>query len=226
MNTSQTAPTSRARGKSRTALTLVELALAVALVLLDLLLPAVLLLVLAGLSLAIRRERPRSLGLLPLRPLGRSTWEIACWTVAWTALQLTLLMPLAEHATGERQDVSAFAEIEGDLGLWLLLLAAGWLLGALIEELAFRGYVLTRAAALFPARYAVLGGSVVAAVLFGLIHTEQGLVGVVLTTVDGLFFAWLRARYGSIWAAVLAHGMGNTIGLTAYFLVGPIYALW
>jgi CAAX protease family protein len=208
------------------ALAAAELAIATLLVVLDVLLPALVLVVLAAGSLVVRRERPASLGVRPLRAPGRMAAQVLGLTVAWTALQLSLLMPVVEHASGERQDVGAFAEVEGNLTLLLVLLALSWTLGAVVEELAFRGYVFTRAAALFSARWAPCGASLIAAVLFGLIHTEQGVVGVALTTVDGLFFAWLRLRFGSVWAAVLAHGFNNTIGLTAYFLVGPIYALW
>jgi membrane protease YdiL (CAAX protease family) len=36
----------------------------------------------------------------------------------------------------------------------------------------------------------------------------------------------LRMRYRTLWAPVLAHGFNNSIGLTAYFLAGPMYGLW
>lgn len=207
-------------------LLVVELLLVVMVVAADLLLPALVLLLMAGVSLAVRRERPASLGLVPLRRLARAAGSILGLTLAWTALQLALLMPVAEHLTGQRQDVSMFAEVEGNVQLLAVLLVLSWTLGAVAEELAFRGYVLTRASALVPGRGSAWAGVVAGAALFGLIHTEQGLVGVALTTLDGLFFGWLRLRFGSVWAPVLAHGMNNTIGLTAYFLVGPVYALW
>ena len=62
--------------------------------------------------------------------------------------------------------------------------------------------------------------------LFGLLHTEQGVVGVLLSTVDAVLFAGLRLWSGSVWAAVVAHGTGNTIGLVTVFLVGPVHGLW
>lgn len=61
--------------------------------------------------------------------------------------------------------------------------------------------------------------------LFALAHTEQGAVGVAVTFLDGLFFSALRLRYRTLLAPVLAHGF-NTIGLVAYFLIGPVYGLW
>jgi len=102
-----------------------------------------------------------------------------------------------------------------------------WTLAAFGEELAYRGFLQTRIRQLLP-RGAT--GLVVAVVLsslaFGWAHTEQGLLGVALTTVDAVFFSVLRYRYASLWAAVLAHGFSNTIGLTGFFLVGPVYGLW
>ena len=63
--------------------------------------------------------------------------------------------------------------------------------------------------------------------LFGLAHTEQGVVGVGATFVDAIFFSVLMRRFAAgLWAAVLAHGFNNTLGLTAYFLVGPMHGFW
>jgi membrane protease YdiL (CAAX protease family) len=47
-----------------------------------------------------------------------------------------------------------------------------------------------------------------------------------VTFLDGLFFTALRRRYRSLWAAILAHDFNNTIGLVAFFLVGPVYGFW
>jgi membrane protease YdiL (CAAX protease family) len=148
-------------------------------------------------------------------------------TIGWTVLQLALFMPLLEHLTGKRQDVSQFAEVEGDLGLLLVLLALSWTLAAFGEEFAYRGYVQTRMRDVLPLGTAGLVTAVVlSSVVFGLAHTEQGVIGVALTSLDAVFFSVLRYGYQTLWAAVLAHGFNNTIGLIAYFLAGPFYGLW
>jgi membrane protease YdiL (CAAX protease family) len=110
------------------------------------------------------------------------------------------------------------------LGALLLL---SWTVAALGEELAYRGYLFTRVTDVAGStRFGVVLAVVVTSVLFGLAHTEQGLIGVLVTFLDAIFFSVLRLRYRTLWASVLAHGFNNTIGLTAFFLVGPIYALW
>jgi membrane protease YdiL (CAAX protease family) len=207
----------------------VEVALAAVAVVADLLLPALVLVVMAALSLAVRRQRPGTLGFhRPARP-GRLALTVLGLTVAWTAVQFLVVTPLVEALTGSSHDVSDLAEVEGDAGLLLLLVVASWTLAALGEETAFRGYLLTRVtdACGGPGRAATVVAVLVSSLLFGLIHTEQGLAGVVITAVDGVFLAVLRLRLdGGVWASVLAHGFNNTLGLTVFFLVGPVAAPW
>lgn len=111
---------------------------------------------------------------------------------------MSLLIPIAEHVTGEQQDMGEFGELQGNLGLLLGLVAASWVLGAVVEEIAFRGYLRTRLVDALGARpVAATAATLVAAVLFGLIHTEQGAVGVMITTADALFFTVLARRSAS-----------------------------
>lgn len=215
------------RGRVWTALTVIEVCLATAAVVWDLWLPTLVLLALAGISLAVRRERPATLGFHRLAAPWRVLLVLAGVTILWTVLQVALLIPVLEHLTGQRQDVSQFAELEGNLPLLLVLLALSWTLAAVGEETAYRGYVLTRFLDLAGRGGAGVAVAVVgSSVLFGLAHTEQGLIGVVLTFADAVLFSVLRLRFRTLWAPVLAHGLNNTLGLTAYFLVGPIYGLW
>ncbi|HET7432413.1 MAG TPA: CPBP family intramembrane glutamic endopeptidase [Nocardioides sp.] len=210
------------------ALALAEVLLACVVVVRDLLLPAAVLVLLAGASLWVRRERVASLGLVGPRQLSRLVPAVLGLSVAWTLLEVALVIPVTEHVTGQRQDMAGFAELHGNLGLLVVLLVASWTLAAFVEELAFRGYLRTRLVdVLGGTPTAAVAASLVAALMFGLIHTEQGVVGVVLTTVDALFFTVLARRSASgLWASVLAHGFNNTIGLVTVFLVGPVYGLW
>jgi membrane protease YdiL (CAAX protease family) len=149
-------------------------------------------------------------------------------TVGWTIVQLGLVLPVLNHSTGRRQDLSQFEDLQGDLGLLALLLVISWTLAAVGEELAYRGYVQTRMVdAPGRSRPSVALAVLVSSVLFGLAHTEQGLVGVVVTFLDGVFFSVLRWRLAAgLWASVLAHGINNTIGLVGFFLMGPVYGIW
>lgn len=216
------------RGRSAwTLIAAVEVGLATALVVLDLLVPSVLLVLLAGLSLLVRHRGFATLGFRrPTRP-WRLAGIVLGIVVAWSVLQVGLVLPVAEHLTGERQDVSAFDDLQGNVPLLLALLAASWLLGALVEETAIRGYLQTRITdVLGTGRLGVVAAVVSTSLLFAALHTEQGVVGVVVTFLDAVLLGWLRWHFGTVWAPVLAHGFNNTIGVTTFFLVGPVYGLW
>lgn len=200
----------------------VEVLLAALVVGADLLVPTFVLLALAALSLALRRERPASLGFASLPRPWRAAAAVLALTLGWTLFEVGLVLPVLEHATGKTQDLGDFAGLQGDPARLALLLALSWTLAAVGEETAYRGYVLSRARQAGGTAVAVL----VSAALFGLAHTEQGVVGVAVTFLDGLALAWLRLHYRTLWAPVLAHGFNNTVGLVTFFLVGPVHGLW
>lgn len=223
---SNAGPTSSKAGLWRV-LAAVEVGMATAAVLLDLGIPTLALIALAVMSLIARRQGAGSLGLRrPARPV-RMAVQVFGSSLLWTALTLAMIMPVVEHLTGQRRDVSQFAPLEGNLGLLLYLLVLSWTLAAFGEEFAYRGYVQTRMRDVLPAgRTGLIIAVLLSSLLFGLAHTEQGIVGVILSGIDAIFFSILRYRYQTLWAAILAHGFLNTIGMIAYFIAGPFYGLW
>lgn len=210
----------------------IEVLLAVAAVVFDQTVPTLPLLLVASLGLAARRQSFVTIGFRRLPHAWRTAGHVLLLTAGWTLLQLAIFFPVLEHLTGEKQDVSDFADLEGNAGQLLVLLALSWTLAALGEEFVFRGWLPTRITdvvgrgtvgrTVIGVVVAVFGSSA----LFALIHTEQGVIGIGVTFLDAIFFSVLRLRYRSVWAAWMAHGFNNTIGLVAFFLVGPIDGLW
>lgn len=153
---------------------------------------------------------------------------LADWLIPSLVLVgFAVLIPVTNHLTGTRQDVSSFGGLHGNLRLLVTYLAASWVLAAFCEETAFRGYLLTRLTEVLGrgrlhVAVAVLGSSL----LFGLLHTEQGPVGVVAAALGGVVFSGLRYRSRTLWAPVLAHGFDDTLGFAWFFLFGPFYGLW
>ena len=204
-----------------------EVVAVVVAVLADWAIPAVVIVGLAALSLLVRRRGPSTLGFHRVSRPWRLVAHMGAFAVGWTLFNVAVLIPATNHLSGTRQDVSAFADLEGNLGLLAAYLTASWVLAAFCEELAFRGYLLTRLTdVLGHGRLqqvaAVLGSSL----LFGLLHTEQGVVGVVAAALAGAVFCVLRYRYRTLWAPILAHGFDDTIGFTWFFFFGPFYGLW
>lgn len=204
----------------------IEVLAATAAVVSDLLIPSVVLFLMAALSLLVRRAGPRSLGLRRV-PAGPLALRMLVFALVWSLVQLGLTMPLANHVSGAHQDLSGFADIEGNLALLLLFVVLSWTLAAFVEEVAFRGYLQTRIRdVLGPGRAGIVVAVLVSSLLFGLVHSEQGLIGALVVSLDAVAFSVVRYRYRTLWASVLAHGFNNTIGFVAFYFVGPIYGLW
>ncbi len=209
-------------------ITAVELAAATAAIILDLFIPTIVVLGLIAVSLLVRREGPATLGFRKdERPLGL-VLTVLLAVVGWTLLQIGGFMPALNHLTGSTQDLSAYADLKGNWGQLAFLLGASWTLAALGEEIVYRGYLQRRTCDLFGnGTLGIVLGVAFSSVLFGLAHREQGIIGVVVTLLDAVFFSALKLRFrNNLWASVLAHGFSNTIGIVAFFIVGPIYGLW
>jgi membrane protease YdiL (CAAX protease family) len=209
-----------------TVITAIEVIAASAAVLLDLIVPTLVLLVMALVSLGVRRKGFSSLGFH--RPQDRHlVVKMLGFAALWSVFQLAVTMPIANRLSGETTDLSAYKDVQGNVALLLGWIALSWTLAALLEETAYRGYLQTRMRELFGSgRAAVLAAVLLSSVLFGVAHSEQGAVGVVTITLDAIAFSVVRYRFRTVWASVLAHGFNNTIGFVAFFLVGPIHGLW
>ena len=182
------------------------------------------LVLLGWLSLRLRGLSWKTLG---LRRPGSWVTTTAVALIAGAALQLIsefVTEPIIERFTGQSADLSSFRSLVGNLPATLAMLALVWTLAAFGEEMAYRGYVLERAAALgqhSAAAYLVAMAAV--SLLFGLGHYYQGVAGVVNSAFSGLFFGALYlAGRRNLWLPILAHGFSDTIGLgLIYFGLVP-----
>lgn len=164
--------------------------------------------------------RRRGLGwrTLGLRRPDRWITTVSVALGAGVALQL-LSEFVIEPVTG-RPDLSDFQPLVGNLQASLGMLALVWVLAAFGEEMAYRGYVVERAAALgrhSPTAYHTAVAAV--SVLFGLGHFYQGPAGVLGSSVSGLLFGGLYLAGGrNLWLPILAHGFSDSIGLALIYL--------
>jgi uncharacterized protein len=178
------------------------------------------LVMLGWLSLRLRGLTWKTLGLQ--RPRNWLT-TIAVALVAGSALQMIsefVTEPIIERLTGQTADLSSFRSLVGNLPAALLMLALVWTLAAFGEEMAYRGYVLERAATIgYRSSAAYLIAMVVVSLLFGLGHYYQGVAGMVGSAFSGLFFGVLYLVGGrNLWLPIFAHGFSDTIGLALIYL--------
>lgn len=172
--------------------------------------------------LAVRRELPAALsasGALIVRP-----WLAACAAgalvfVVWVAF--------------EEIDLDAEQRVRAQLAAWSPLRAGAWislrlvasvLVAPLVEELAFRGFLLRRIVGTdFTAvayRHATPLALLVSAVVFGALHDR-----VIAGTIAGLVYGAVAWASGRLKDAVLAHAVTNAL-VAALVLGGGRWSLW
>lgn len=173
------------------------------------------LVVLGWLSLRWRGLTWRNLGFQ--RP---DNWITTIVIALISAIALQLLSEFVIEPITGRPDLSDFQSVVGNLPTALVLLALVWTLAAFGEEMAYRGYVLERVAALnHHSPVAYTGAVIIVSLLFGLGHFYQGLSGVIGSSVSGLMFGMLYLKgQRNLWLPILAHGFSDTIGLVLIYL--------
>ena len=72
------------------------------------------------------------------------------------------------------------------------------------EEIAFRGYLMTRLRILLKSKSWLIP-VLVSSVVFGVCHAYQGWPGLIVITTYGAMFALLYIRTGSLWPCIIAH---------------------
>ena len=163
-----------------------------------------------------RGEGWRAVGLRTPKPL----WMVPVWilVVCVVAYGVNFVGPLL----GETANLERFAPLHGNLGLYLKLVASIFITSALIEELVFRGFLLSRLAGVLGPSVAGLGfACLIQAVIFGVAHAYQGIAGIVLTGIFGFFAGVIYFLAGrNLWALIVAHGIVDSFGLTRIFLFG------
>jgi len=140
--------------------------------------------------------------------------------LAMEVLELFVTQPMLARWIGKMPDLSDFADLVGNMKLLLIYLALVWVLGALGEELVYRGYLMNRVAGLFGNTKAAWTVSLVAvSVAFGCAHLDQGSTGMVENILNGLLLGGLYLACGrNLAVPVIAHAFSDTLDfLLIYF---------
>jgi len=110
-------------------------------------------------------------------------------------------------------------EITGNVKIALFALLLVWTFAAFGEEIAYRGYLLTRAADVGSRSVAAYWiGILLVSILFGYGHYYKGASGVIDSGVAGLILGTAYMLAGrNLWACILAHGFIDTFGVIDAF---------
>ncbi|MBP6013952.1 MAG: CPBP family intramembrane metalloprotease [Alphaproteobacteria bacterium] len=113
-----------------------------------------------------------------------------------------------------------FADLPGNTPMFVEWLLLSWFVGGFVEEMLFRGMLISRFERLLSGGPVALAMAVVLqSVVFGQQHFYyQGLSGALATGGIALLSGFFYVMFGrNLWPLVLSHGAANTIGLTLIY---------
>ena len=141
----------------------------------------------------------------------------ALYALCWVAVNY-VLPPLAA-LLGARAAPTFLLYIRGHPVAFIGWIAIAWVVGAFIEELLFRGFLLNRIAGLFASRAAGLAVGIVGqALLFGALHWYQGSFGAVSAGTFALIFGVGYLACGrNLWPLVVVHGIWNSVSIASIY---------
>jgi membrane protease YdiL (CAAX protease family) len=181
------------------------------------------LLVLAALSLWLRKVRWRDIGFcLPANWLRLVLAGVALG-IGMEALELFVTQPALVALTGQQPDLTEPAKLAANWKIFLVALGLTWTLGAFGEELVWRGWILNRFFDLLGSgRAAGIISLVIMSVGFGLAHAYQGVTGVTENVIAGLILGGAYLASGrNLIVPIVAHGMTDTIDFS--LIVAGLY---
>lgn len=137
------------------------------------------------------------------------------WGVGLALLGTILIEPLADKITGVPHDLSLVDGVRGDIKALLKLLLLVWLTVAFLEEILFRGFLMTEITKFLGTDWVGLTLNIlVTAVVFGLAHWYQGKSGVISTGIISALISIIFVRSGfNLWLVILIHGFIDTAAL-------------
>lgn len=143
-------------------------------------------------------------------------WAFGAAIVIVAVLPL-FLEPVVTALGWPPQHTERLGDLRNTWWFLLMLLPAAWGSAAFGEEMLYRGFFNTRLARLLgDGRAARVAGAIGQALLFGLAHWYLGPRGVLNTFAIGLTSSAVYALNGrNLWPLIIAHGLVDTIGLTA-----------
>lgn len=167
----------------------------------------------------VRNNGLDDIGLQPPANWSSTILKALGYGIFISLLSMVLIEPLSEILTNTTHDLGPIKKIKGNWLMLLQTLVFVWLFVGVVEEVIFRGFLMTEISKIIGSRLlATIFNIVFTSVVFGFCHAYQNKCGIVTTGLIGSLFAIVFLTSGrSLWVAILAHGFLDTIGLLSIY---------
>ncbi|MBN2259327.1 MAG: CPBP family intramembrane metalloprotease [Clostridiales bacterium] len=167
-----------------------------------------------------KKQKLKSIGFTRPKNWGKTILICVLLAIAIEMSFEILFNPIIERLIVSKIDSTGLDNIRGNLSNYLIWLLLGWIIGGFIEEILFRGFLITRISSLFSSENSGnLFAIVLTSTIFGFNHLYQGWSGVISTGLIGVLFGIIFIKNNKIlWYSILTHGFVNVIGFTVIFL--------
>ena len=171
-------------------------------------------------SLRLRGMRWKDVGFARPHSWGNAFLIGIAVGIGMECFELFVSQPLLARWLGKMPDLSDFADMVGNLKVFLIYLVLIWTLGVLGEEVVYRGYLMNRLAGVFRnTKGAWIVSLVVISVVFGCAHLDQGSTGMIENIWNGLLLGLLYLACGrNLAVPVIAHALTDTLDLALIYL--------
>jgi len=176
--------------------------------------------VLGWVSLRLRGMRWKDVGFARPRSWARAILLGVAVGLCMEVMELFLTQPLLARWLGRMPDLSDFADVVGNLKLFLFYVVLVWVLGTLGEEIVYRGYLMNRVAGVFRnTRPAWVVSLIAVSVVFGCGHIDQGATGMIENVWNGLLLGTIYLACGrNLAVPVIAHAFTDTMDFILIYL--------
>jgi membrane protease YdiL (CAAX protease family) len=175
---------------------------------------------LSALLLCVRKGSFAEIGFRRPASWARTVMLGAAIGISAQLVFVVLVDPALGRLTGSPIDLSSLDSMRGNPAVFVIMLAVGWIVGGLLEEMLFRGYLLKRVTLLSGESAGSKALAIaLTSIAFGMAHGYQDTAGMISTgmmgALLGILFIWSR---NSLWLPILVHGVSNTLGITLIFM--------
>lgn len=167
-----------------------------------------------------RMQKFRSIGFQTPSNMGSAILICLFLGILIEVTSEVFINPLIELGTKSSINLSDFDNVRGNIPHYLIWILLGWVIGGFLEEILFRGFLITRLSSVFAKEWV---GNILAILItsatFGFSHMYQGWSGVISTGLIAIILGLIFVKSKKIlWYSILTHGFINTTAFTLIYL--------